>query len=242
MNFATGVLTASQPDATTSARTQTTTLAPRRRLLLGVLLAHGAAVLAVATQPTPTTPPEPVPVLEVNWLPAPSIATAPPAPAVHHPTPRPHPVTKPATPHTPATTATPPLLAAASSKATQEAPVTPATSPPAQASPPGGASNASNPPATPTPPRFDADYLSNPAPNYPRIARELGEEGRVHLRVHVTAQGRPSDIQLQRSSGSSRLDQAAEQAVWRWKFIPARLGQEAQPGWVIVPINFSLRR
>jgi len=95
---------------------------------------------------------------------------------------------------------------------------------------------------TPTPPSFAADYLANPPPEYPRLSRELGEEGRVELRVHVTTRGLPDDITPHRSSGYERLDRAALQAVWRWKFVPARLGQEAQSGWVIVPISFNLRK
>jgi protein TonB len=34
------------------------------------------------------------------------------------------------------------------------------------------------------PPRFDAAYLSNPAP-YPSASKRMGEEGRVLLRVQV---------------------------------------------------------
>jgi protein TonB len=41
------------------------------------------------------------------------------------------------------------------------------------------------------PPRFDAAYLNNPKPSYPPLARRLGEEGRVTLRVHVTPDGLP---------------------------------------------------
>ncbi len=89
-------------------------------------------------------------------------------------------------------------------------------------------------------PRFDADYLSNPAPTYPPLSRRLGEEGKVILRVHVEPSGRPSQIELKTGSGSHRLDQAAQDAVWRWKFIPARRGDEAIAAWVLVPIVFKL--
>ena len=39
------------------------------------------------------------------------------------------------------------------------------------------------------PPSFNAAYLDNPAPVYPPLARRSGEQGRVVLRVHVTASG-----------------------------------------------------
>jgi len=89
--------------------------------------------------------------------------------------------------------------------------------------------------------RFDADYLSNPAPAYPPLSRRLGEEGKVVLRVHVEPNGRPSQIELKNTSGSPRLDQAARDAVWRWKFAPAKRGDEAIAAWVLVPIVFTLK-
>lgn len=102
------------------------------------------------------------------------------------------------------------------------------------------------PAASPNPahtlPRFDADYLSNPPPHYPPLSRRKGEEGRVQLRVLVDAGGRPSQIELKTSSGSQRLDQAAQEAVWRWQFVPARRGEEAIAAWVMVPIIFTLKQ
>jgi protein TonB len=89
--------------------------------------------------------------------------------------------------------------------------------------------------------RFDADYLLNPAPTYPPMSRRLGEEGKVVLRVFVESTGRPSQIEVKTSSGSVRLDQAAQDAVWRWKFVPARRGDETVGAWVMVPIVFNLR-
>lgn len=61
------------------------------------------------------------------------------------------------------------------------------------------------------------------------------------LRVFVEASGRPSQLEIKSSSGSPRLDQSAQEAVSRWKFIPARQGQDAIGAWVLVPIIFKLR-
>ncbi len=88
--------------------------------------------------------------------------------------------------------------------------------------------------------RFDADYLDNPRPAYPRVSRKLGEEGKVILRVRVNAAGRPEHIELKHTSGSERLDQAALDTVIRWRFVPARRGDEAIASWVLVPITFKL--
>lgn len=96
-------------------------------------------------------------------------------------------------------------------------------------------------PAVVSQPRFDADYLSNPAPTYPPLSRRMGEEGKVVLRVFVEPNGRPSQIELKSSSTSPRLDQAAQEAVWRWKFIPAKRGEEAVGAWVLVPVVFTLK-
>lgn len=88
--------------------------------------------------------------------------------------------------------------------------------------------------------RFDADYLHNPKPVYPNASRRLGEQGKVVLRVHVSAAGLPGKIEVSSSSGFARLDRAAEEAVSRWRFVPAQRGTEAIAAWVRVPIRFQL--
>ena len=89
--------------------------------------------------------------------------------------------------------------------------------------------------------RFDADYLQNPAPSYPPISKRLGEEGKVLLRVFVSADGAPEKVELRASSGFNRLDHAAQEAVARWRFVPAKRGEQAVTAWVVVPIVFSLK-
>lgn len=90
-----------------------------------------------------------------------------------------------------------------------------------------------------SPPRFDAGYLHNPAPDYPVLSQRLGEQGRVLLRVHVSAEGQAQEVLLQQSCGHARLDEAARRAVQRWRFVPARLGTLAVAAWVVVPIRFA---
>lgn len=98
-----------------------------------------------------------------------------------------------------------------------------------------------NPAAATTPPRFDADYLDNPPPAYPRLSKRLNESGRTVLMVHVDADGLPLQVNLHTSSGYGRLDQAALDAVRRWRFIAAKQGDKAVAAWVLVPIHFALR-
>ncbi len=88
--------------------------------------------------------------------------------------------------------------------------------------------------------RFDADYLHNPRPVYPAASRRLGEEGRVILRVRVSAQGLPLAVDIKQSSGFPRLDEAARAAVERWRFVPAKQGPEAIESSVLVPLQFTL--
>ena len=90
------------------------------------------------------------------------------------------------------------------------------------------------------PPNFNADYLHNPPPAYPPAARRLGEQGRVVLRVLVSADGQPEQVEVRSSSGSSRLDTAALDTVRRWKFVPAKQGDRPVAAWVLVPISFRL--
>lgn len=92
------------------------------------------------------------------------------------------------------------------------------------------------------PPRFDAAYLNNPTPNYPALSRRNGESGRVMLRVQVGADGLPKAITIAESSQFTRLDEAAIAAVKRWRFVPAKQGDQAITEWVLVPLNFKLTR
>ena len=99
------------------------------------------------------------------------------------------------------------------------------------------------PPAEPlVQPRFDANYLKNPAPNYPPLSRRMGEEGKVILRVLVSAQGSADSVEVKTSSGSQRLDDAAVNTVKLWKFIPAKRGETAVQSAVLVPIIFKLEQ
>lgn len=95
-------------------------------------------------------------------------------------------------------------------------------------------------PVAVTPPTHEADYLDNPPPAYPRLSRRLREEGEVELRVRVSPAGQAVAVELARSSGSGRLDEAALQAVRNWRFEPARRGEQPVEAWVRVPIVFRL--
>ncbi|MBS0511968.1 MAG: energy transducer TonB [Proteobacteria bacterium] len=176
--------------------------------------------------PTPPPPAPPPPMPEVRQ-------PAPPAPpkVQARPQPRPQPVVKQAS-VAPAPASTSPSAIRAEAPTAPPAPAVAAPAP-APAAPPA--------PAPVTAARFDAEYLNNPAPPYPPLSRRLREEGKVMLKVLVSAAGLPERIELARSSGSERLDRAAEDAVRRWKFVAARQGEQSIESWVLVPIIFKLQ-
>jgi protein TonB len=193
---------------------------PTERLMEAVRpIAVRLIELAPEAPETPApTPPRPVP---PPPKPAP-VPVSPPLMAVASPVIAPAPL--PAPPPEPAAV-TPPPLPQASAPA-----IVPAAVP--------------APVPAPEPPlvsaRFNADYLQNPKPVYPRISRRRGEQGKVVLRVFVSADGSPEKIELRAGSGFQQLDQAAREAVTRWRFVPAKRGEQAVSAWVVVPIVFSL--
>ena len=89
-------------------------------------------------------------------------------------------------------------------------------------------------------PSADADYLKNPPPAYPRISRRLGEQGTVIVRALISAQGLPEKAELRTSSGFVRLDEAALEAVQRWRFVPGRRSGTPEAMWFNIPVRFVL--
>lgn len=93
------------------------------------------------------------------------------------------------------------------------------------------------------PPNFVAAYLNNPAPNYPQMSIRLREEGTVMLRVLVSPTGVADTVKIEKSSGYSRLDDAAADIVKkRWRFVPAKKGDTAVSAWVLIPLSFELKK
>jgi len=87
---------------------------------------------------------------------------------------------------------------------------------------------------------FQANYASNPKPDYPSVAKIREWQGKVLLRVQVSADGYSDSVRIEKSSGHDILDNSAAEAVKKWLFIPAKRGDTAIASSVIVPITFSL--
>jgi periplasmic protein TonB len=97
-------------------------------------------------------------------------------------------------------------------------------------------------PSNPDPlPSTRLEYASAPAPTYPREALLDGIQGTVVLKVLVDVDGKPLSVEIERSSGNRRLDDAARRQVLRkWMFRPAIRNGQAVQVYGIVPVNFSL--
>ncbi len=82
--------------------------------------------------------------------------------------------------------------------------------------------------------------IVSPKPIYPRVAREAGWEGTVIVRTLIDTKGVPSQVGIRKSCGHVTLDQAAQDAVIKWKFEPAKDGNIPISKWVDIPIKFAL--
>lgn len=219
---------------------------------LGFLIALGLhlawfGLMPNSEKPEPITPPQPI---MVEWIGDAKTQQAPPTPPAQQAQKQPEKnLNKPKTPPKPVKK--PNLLSTAGNAPTAIAAPEPTPEPPhaeptsaaptsAPAPAPSSASASETASAPMTLPNLNADYLNNPAPAYPSASRQLGEQGKVLLRVLVNADGQVEQVTLRRSSGYDRLDQAAQETVQKWRFVPARRGEQVVSAWVVVPVSFSL--
>lgn len=84
------------------------------------------------------------------------------------------------------------------------------------------------------------EYLQAPRADYPALSRRMGEEGKVVMSVLVNELGRAEKVEVQKSSGSARLDEAARLALLRAVFKPYVENGRCQTVLAIATINFSL--
>lgn len=98
------------------------------------------------------------------------------------------------------------------------------------------------PASTASPPLVDSvEYVRATPPVYPKESQRRREHGTVLLRVLVDSAGRPAQVQIERSSGFERLDDAARDAVAKFLFRPYEVNGVAQPAQVLIPIGFDRR-
>jgi protein TonB len=86
----------------------------------------------------------------------------------------------------------------------------------------------------------DSDWVRVPEIEYPLAARRLREEGTVVVRALIDTRGVPRQVVLQRSSGHSRLDQAALRAAMSARVRPRTENGVPFEFWIAMPLAFEL--
>jgi protein TonB len=99
----------------------------------------------------------------------------------------------------------------------------------------------------PQPPATPDSYASGVSgthtiPDYPSLARKLGEQGSVRLSLAISASGDVTGANVVRSSGFPDLDQTAVDWVMsHWKYKPATHGGVAMPSQTQAVVVFNLK-
>ena len=99
--------------------------------------------------------------------------------------------------------------------------------------------------ATPsdTSPTEDVTFRRSDAPKYPKAAIDAHQSGRLILKVQVDEKGNVLFAEVEKADPSEAkavFAQTSLAAVMQWKFNPARKNGKPVPGWVHVPIDFTL--
>jgi len=78
-------------------------------------------------------------------------------------------------------------------------------------------------------------------PDYPKGARQRGEQGEVTLEIRVDAEGDVSEAKVVVGSGFAELDEAAVRAVQKAKFRPAKSGDRGVASTARLKLEFKLK-
>ena len=195
------------------------------------LLAFGLLMMPM-TMPPPALPVEAKPTITFDWIPREKepdkveiVKTTPTPPVIH---PAEHRAVAPAESPIAAST---PVISETGSEQAIETSNTDSVGPVVDIAPPS---------VGPAP--VQLQYLSAPAPAYPRNALRAGITGTVLLQVLVGIDGRPLEVKVAQSSGHRELDEAARaQVLRRWSFRPATRDGQAIQALGMVPVEFKLR-
>ncbi|MBR0505860.1 MAG: energy transducer TonB [Kiritimatiellae bacterium] len=192
-----------------------------------------------AVEPPPPTPPPAV----IEPLPPPPAVEFPPPPTVEPPPPPPPTIDLPL----PVIEPPPPPVTEQEPEPNPDQKNT--HSPPPEETPPP---QPQQPPSVEIPPapapsqaRVKVDKQPSPRrrikPEYPKGARQRGEEGIVILELDISAEGTVDHVRVFKSCGFPELDQAAIQAAKRAPFNSARQGSVNVPYTVRLPLDFHLK-
>ena len=196
----------------------------------------GLGVMLTQASTTPPKPVEPPTMVGLLLPPAPEKVETPKPKPQPKPEPKPEPA-KPKKRHPPK--AKPLPKAPPSEKAIQAPAPEPEVAKPVKTAPAKTAPKAAH---AVQPPSAQAQGLQNRAPKYPQLSRKKKEQGTVLLKLLVKADGTVGNISVLKSSGFSRLDQAALQAVKHWRFVPAKQQGQSIDFWYEMPMTFALNQ
>ena len=91
---------------------------------------------------------------------------------------------------------------------------------------------------------FRAHYktgsINNPHPPYPILARKKGWQGSLTLEVSVNKLGIVEEVEINKSSGHSILDNTSKKTIKEWKFRPAVKNGVITNDKLYIPIRFVL--
>jgi protein TonB len=94
---------------------------------------------------------------------------------------------------------------------------------------------------------FNATELDRPPravvrtpPVYPFKARQRRIEGTVQVRFLVRVDGTVDQIRIESADPPGVFEDAAREAIARWRFEPGQLAGETVASWVVMPIRFDL--
>lgn len=95
---------------------------------------------------------------------------------------------------------------------------------------------------------FDSGDLDQPPratskfpPRYPAKLKSRRVSGRVIVRAEVDENGAVREVSIKESSGHREMDQAAMDAIRRWRYRPAIKGGRKVPASIVQPFNFRVQ-
>ena len=92
-----------------------------------------------------------------------------------------------------------------------------------------------------TPPSTQGKGARTSLPEYPPASRRAGEAGTVTLKAFVGEDGRVSQVEVVKSSGFEKLDEAAVKEVQRnWRFVPGKEDGKPVSMWHTFAVTFKL--
>jgi protein TonB len=86
------------------------------------------------------------------------------------------------------------------------------------------------------------ELIYSTAPEYPRLAKEAGIDGRAVIQALVSKEGDVLDAVVFVSSGNTLLDAAALAVAWKYKYRPAIQNGRPLAIWVTYNVEFKLER